>query len=180
MNTTKNTEKSSTGILIPNAEQGNQVPEDNIFYGLSPLQPAKSRLVMLYCTGHYTQKKIAEIIGVSTTTITTWLMQPEVQAMIGELQKREFNVIESSLKAIRNRAVDTMTDLMDSPMDGVRFQAAKDVLDRTGHKPVTQVKVDKTVTTIEEKLRGLSNMTDSSANIIDISDVVELVKNGNS
>ena len=163
-----------TEVAVP------QITEDNIFYGLAPLQPAKSRLVLLYCTGHYTQKKIAEIIGVSTTTVTAWLMQPEVQAMIAELQRREFNVIESSLKAIRTRAVDTMTDLMGSSMDGVRFQAAKDVLDRTGHKPVTQVKVDKTVTTIEEKLKNLSNMTEGSAQVIDISDVIELVKGGNS
>lgn len=165
-------------IQNPTAEEDNPVAEDSIFSGLTPLPPAKSRLVLMYLTGRYSQKKMGEIIGVSANTISAWLMQPEVQEMIGEIQKREFNIIESSLKTMRLKAVDTMGDLMESPMDGVRFQAAKDVLDRTGHKPVQQVKVEKTVTTIEEKLKSLSNMSEANSKIIDISDVIELVKNG--
>ena len=161
-----------------NKEYYQKYREDNIFYGLKPLQPAKSRMVLLYCTGQYTNKKIAELIGVSSNTITAWLMQPEVMEIIEEIQKREFGIIESSLKAIRNRAVNTMTELMDSPMDGVRYQASKDILDRTGHKPTTKVQVDKTVTTIEEQLKSISHMQECDAEIIDVSDIVELVKNG--
>ena len=46
---------------------------------------------------------------------------------------------------------------MDSPIDGIAFQACKDILDRTGHKAKNEIKVDKTVKTIEMQLNDLAN-----------------------
>ena len=127
----------------------------------------------MYLTGQYTQKKIATIVGVSENTVRTWLLDPSVQMVIKEIQQREFAVIEGQLKAMRYKALSTMDDLLDSSMDNVRYQAAKDILDRGGHKPQQSIKVDKTVTTREEQLASLAAFTIDDSEVIDISDLDE-------
>lgn len=158
-------------------------PNDSIFAGLpqellDSLSPAKTRMILLYLTGQYSQKKIASIIGVSGNTIGAWLVDPVVQTVIREIQAKEFAIIEANLKALRYKAVNTMSELMDSCMDNVRFSAAKDVLDRGGHKPQQNIKVDKTVTTVEQQLASLVDFTidDDEVIDIDIDDIVSEVK----
>jgi vacuolar-type H+-ATPase subunit I/STV1 len=106
------------------------------------------------------------------------LLDPTVQIVVKELQQREFAVVDSKLKALRHKAIDTMNELLESDMDNVRFQAAKDILDRGGHRPQQTIKVDKTVTTLEQQLKDLADFTIDDADVIDISDIVEEVKNG--
>lgn len=149
------------------------VAEESLFSGLpselvESLTPAKIRMIMLYLTGQYTQKKIAEIVGVSNTTIREWLLDPSVQAVVKEIQSREFVKINNDLNALKNKAVSTLYELLDSTMDTVRYQAAKDILDRGGHKAQQSIKVDKTVTTREEQLKSLIDMTISDDDVIDV------------
>lgn len=167
------------GTLIESNE------EVSIFSGLpdelvQSLSPAKIRMILLYLSGHYTQTKIAKIIGVSDNTIRTWLLDDSVQTVMRELQAKEFAVVEASLKAMRYKALNTMDELMDSTMDNVRFQAAKDVLDRGGHKPQNNIKVEKTVVNLEQQLASLQDFTINEEDIIDIDidDLVDEVKNG--
>lgn len=157
------------------------VPEESIFSGLESslvdsLSPAKTRMIMMYLSGQYTQKKLGQVIGVSENTIRTWLLEQTVQTVIAELQRREFAVLDSQLKALRYKAVSTMNELMDSDMDNVKFQAAKDILDRGGHKSVQNIKVDKTITTLEQQLASLADFTIDDAEVIDITDIVDEVK----
>lgn len=156
---------------------------DSLFSGLpqelmATLTPAKTRLIMLWLTGQYTQRKIAQIIGISESTVRVWLLDPAVQMVIAELQSREFAVIESNLKALSFKALRTMDDLLESNMDNVRFQAAKDLLDRSGHKPQQTVKVEKTITNLEQSLNDMRNFSFNPDDVIDvdISDIVEEVK----
>lgn len=156
------------------------IAEDNLFSGLpkevfEQLTPAKNRMILLYITGQYTITQIAKLLGIHNSTVSSWLRQEDVQMVIKELQTREYAIIDSSLKALRMKAVETMNTLLDSPMEPVRFQASKDILDRTGHKPVNEMKIDKTVTTIEKQLQELADITIDEAEIIDISDVIEQV-----
>lgn len=72
-----------------------------------------------------------------------------------------------------------MEDLLDSNMDNVRFQAAKDILDRGGLKAQQSIKVDKTVTNLEQQLADLAEYTISEEDVIDI-DVSDLVEEVNS
>ena len=149
------------------------VAEESLFSGLpselvESLTPAKIRMIMLYLTGQYTQKKIAEIVGVSNTTIREWLLDPSIQAVVKEIQSREFVKINNDLNALKNKAVSTLYELLDSTMDTVRYQAAKDILDRGGHKAQQSIKVDKTVTTREEQLKSLIDMTISDDDVIDV------------
>ena len=164
----------------------NETPEqESLFSGLpqevvDKLTPAKMRMISMYLTGMYSQGHIAKVIGVSANTIRAWLMSDEVQTLIGIMQEKEFNLIESRLKSMRYKALDTMDDLLDSPIDQVRYNASKDILDRTGHKPQQTIKVDKTVTNIEQQLKQLADFNIDEDNIVDVDvdDIVELIKNG--
>lgn len=164
----------------------NESPEqESLFSGLpqevvDKLTPAKMRMISMYLTGLYSQGHIAKVIGVSANTIRAWLMSDEVQALISIMQEKEFNLIESRLKSMRYKALDTMDDLLDSPIDQVRYNASKDILDRTGHKPQQTIKVDKTVTNIEQQLKQLADFNIDEDNIVDVDvdDIVELIKNG--
>ena len=164
----------------------NETPEqESLFSGLpqevvDKLTPAKMRMISMYLTGMYSQGHIAKVIGVSANTIRAWLMSDEVQALISIMQEKEFNLIESRLKSMRYKALDTMDDLLDSPIDQVRYNASKDILDRTGHKPQQTIKVDKTVTNIEQQLKQLADFNVDENNIVDVDvdDIVELIKNG--
>lgn len=141
---------------------------------MAELTPAKVRMILLYLTGQYTYKKIGQIIGVSGPTVSSWLMDSNVQTAIREIQRREFTVIEGSLKALQHKAVTTMCELMDSTMDNVRYQAAKDILDRGGHRPTQSIKVEKTVNTVEQQLANLADFTISEEDIIDV-DIDEIM-----
>ena len=164
----------------------NEAPEqESLLSGLpqevvDKLTPAKMRMISMYLTGMYSQGHIAKVIGVSANTIRAWLMSDEVQALISIMQEKEFNLIESRLKSMRYKALDTMDDLLDSPIDQVRYNASKDILDRTGHKPQQTIKVDKTVTNIEQQLKQLADFNIDENNIVDVDvdDIVELIKNG--
>lgn len=163
-----------------------ETPEqESLFSGLpqevvDKLTPAKMRMISMYLTGMYSQGHIAKVIGVSANTIRAWLMSDEVQTLISIMQEKEFNLIESRLKSMRYKALDTMDDLLDSPIDQVRYNASKDILDRTGHKPQQTIKVDKTVTNIEQQLKQLADFNIDEDNIVDVDvdDIVELIKNG--
>ena len=143
------------------------------------LTPAKMQLVNLYLTGNYSQQRIATILGISPSTVRSWLLDENIQSVIKELQTRELALIQSNLNVLRYKAIDTMEDLLDSNMDNVRFQAAKDILDRGGLKAQQSIKVDKTVTNLEQQLADLAEYTISEEDVIDI-DVSDLVEEVNS
>lgn len=166
--------------------QGNAVEaqQESIFSGLPEeimlkLTPAKMQLVNLYLTGNYSQQRIATILGISPSTVRSWLLDENIQSVIKELQTRELALIQSNLNVLRYKAIDTMEDLLDSNMDNVRFQAAKDILDRGGLKAQQSIKVDKTVTNLEQQLADLAEYTISEEDVIDI-DVSDLVEEVNS
>lgn len=173
----------SNNELVTQKEQ--EGGNDTLFSGLpeeimQTLTPAKVRMILLHLTGQYNQVKIAKIIGVSDNTIRSWLVDPNVQLVVKELQAREFAVVDSTLKAMRYKALSTMDELLESDMDNVRYQAAKDVLDRGGHKAQQNIKVEKTVTSVEQQLASLADFTIDESEVIDIDvdDILDEIKNG--
>lgn len=173
----------SNNELVTQKEQ--EGGNETLFSGLpeeimQTLTPAKVRMILLHLTGQYSQVKIAKIIGVSDNTIRSWLVDPNVQLVVKELQAREFAVVDSTLKAMRYKALSTMDELLESDMDNVRYQAAKDVLDRGGHKAQQNIKVEKTVTSVEQQLASLADFTidDSEVIDIDVDDILDEIKNG--
>ena len=114
-----------------------EVEED--IYGIIDLPAKQQRFIHLYLTGRYKNAELAELLGVHVNTINNWLRKPEVKKIITDFQKDEHEVVESNLKALRGKAIETMAELMESPIDGIRYQASKDILDRTGHKSVQKM-----------------------------------------
>lgn len=124
---------------------------------ITVLDTRQQRFVHLYLTGMYNNTQLAELLDVHVNTIYSWLNREDVQHIISSMQKSEHEMVEVRLKSMRNKALEKMNDLMDSPIDGVAFQACKDILDRTGHKAKNEVKVEKTVKTIEMQLKELAD-----------------------
>ena len=121
------------------------------------LEPKLQRFVHLYLTGQYNQTQLAQLLEVHKNTINSWLKREDVNVAIKEYQAMEHEMIDVQIKAMRMKAIEKMNDLMDSPIDGIAFQACKDILDRTGHKAKNEIKIDKTVKTIEMQLNDLAN-----------------------
>ena len=120
------------------------------------LDPKIQRFVHLYLTGQYNQTQLAQLLEVHKNTINSWLKREDVNIAIKEYQAMEHEMIDVQIKAMRMKAIEKMNELMDSPIDGIAFQACKDILDRTGHKAKNEIKVDKTVKTIEMQLNDLA------------------------
>lgn len=133
------------------------------------LPPKQQRFIHMYLTGQYTIPKIADLLDVHPNTVKKWLRHPDVKMAMEEQQVINQNIVSTHLKALTMKATSRLMDLMDSPIDGVALQAVKDVLDRAGHKAKQEIKVDKTVTTIEEKMRELidSTIVDADFDIIE-------------
>lgn len=101
---------------------------------ISSKEILKQRLAQLYCLGHYSEKDIASILMVSVATIRKMLKDNTVMGLIEDYQAEEKAVIDTRLKALRNKATETMFELLDSDDDAIRLQVSKDILDRSGHK----------------------------------------------
>lgn len=135
---------------------------------LQKIPPAKMRAANLYMTGRYTFKQIAAIIGVAPTTVSKWLRSPVMMDVVDQLQERDLRLSQEHLNSLREKAIDTMDKLLDSNMDNVRFNAAKDILDRSGMKAVNVSEVNKTVTTIDQQMADLAEFSIVDDDVIDI------------
>jgi transposase-like protein len=120
------------------------------------LLPTKmQRFIHLYMTGQYTLSKLAQLLEVHPNTLGNWLKRADVRAIIEEMQETTHDVVATQLKALTLSAVGRLGELTKSPIDGVALQAVKDILDRAGHKPKQEMKIEKTITTYEERLNKL-------------------------
>lgn len=126
---------------------------------ITVLPPKMQRFVHLYMTGQYTMTKLAALLEVHPNTLTKWIKRRDVQAIIADMQEATHAMVGAQLKALSTKAANKLDTLIDSPIDGVALNAVKDVLDRTGHKPKQEIKVDKTVRTFEERLSDLIDRT---------------------
>lgn len=82
-----------------------------------------------------TQREIAKELDVSEETVSRW--------------KKRKDFIEKKLEEERlflgdlsSKSIQTMEKLLNARSELVRFNAAKDILDRTGHKPVEKQQVE--------------------------------------
>lgn len=148
----------STALLLETntTEECNETADQ---LSITTLPPKQQRFVQLWMTGQYTNSKLAQLLEVHPNTITKWLKRRDVQAIITDMQETTHMMVGTQLKALSAKAVGRLDSLMDSPIDGVALNAVKDVLDRAGHKPKQEIKVDKTVRTFEERLSELVNQT---------------------
>jgi transposase-like protein len=136
-----------------------EVPEESSsLIALLP-NPKMARFVHLYLTGQYSYNKIATLLDVHPNTILSWAKRGDVKNVIAEMQESTHEIVTQQLKSLTIQASDRLRELMNSPIDGVALQAVKDVLDRAGHKTKQEIKIDKTVTTVEQKWKELMDNT---------------------
>jgi transposase-like protein len=121
---------------------------------LNKFPVAKQRLVSLYVSGNYTIAQMARILKVGHATVSRWLREEDIINAVQKYQKEEDLIIGNSLRALRMKAMNTLGELMDSQNDLVALNAAKDVLDRTGHSATQKQEVNVNVT-YEERLKQL-------------------------
>lgn len=125
---------------------------------LATLPAQYQQVVQEYMLGTTQSRDIARKLGMDTGHVTKIIRLPEVQKYLTKIQSEEFTIIDNGLKALRNKALIKMGELLDSEDERIVLQASKDLLDRTGHKAVTEIKKTETIT-IEQKLNDLINAT---------------------
>lgn len=86
-----------------------------------------------------TDKTIAKKIGVDTTTISRWKRKEEYQ--LGLKGYQAYYLSEKTPQALL-----TITRLLNARSELVRFQAAKDILDRSGYNPVDKQEIETNAT----------------------------------
>lgn len=133
--------------------------DEDLLPSLIQLNPTHQRFVHMYLSGKYSTSKLAEMFDVHPNTILSWLKRKDVQLAITETQAVMNVMVTQQISAMTSKAVGRLNNLMDSPMDMVALQAVKDVLDRAGYKPKSEMKIEKTVHTFEQKLGKLIDET---------------------
>jgi transposase-like protein len=122
-------------------------------------------------TGQYTLNKLSQLLEVHPNTLGNWLRRADVRKIIDDMQSTTHDVVAMQLKNLTLKAVNKLGVLTDSPIDGVALQAVKDILDRAGHKPKQELKIDKTVVTYEQKLSDLiKNTIDADVSIEEVTE----------
>ncbi|MGW5464734.1 phBC6A51 family helix-turn-helix protein [Streptomyces sp. NPDC003996] len=88
-----------------------------------------------------TDKQIAKEISIDTTTISRWKRKEDFRVGLRGYQAEYLaNTVP--------KAIQTMIDLLGAKSELVRFQASKDILDRTGYNPVDKQEVESSATVI--------------------------------
>lgn len=123
------------------------------------LEPKEQRFVQLYMTGAHTLAQIAQLLSIHPNTLSKWLKREDIRHAIAESQGAIHEQVGMQLKSLTLKATQKLHELIESPIDAVALQAVKDVLDRGGHKTKNEIKVEKTVTTIEQKMKELIDAT---------------------
>lgn len=129
---------------------------------ITTLSAKQQRFIHLYITGQYKLPQLAELLGVHYNTIQGWLRRDDVRQFITSYQEEEHDLIELAIKQQRLRAIQKVTELIDSPIDGVALSACKDILDRSGHKSIQKVEKKVEITTFEQKMKELLDVIDVS------------------
>lgn len=148
--------------------------EDDVEY-LPALKPGQRRFINLYVTGQYTMKEISDLLNVSHMTLYRWLQKKDIKDAIEEMQTQEDEIVRQSLKAVRIDALHKMKKLLNSPIDGIAYQAARDILDRTGHKAPTKQEVKTEITvTFEEQLKDALKGIEGAQEFIEVDNYEKL------
>lgn len=103
----------------------------------------KQKVANMFLSGTHTNKQIGEILNVTPGTVGHILKDSDVQNYITESQSAEDEIIKQSMKALREVAIEKQRELiLNAEDESVSAMMIKDVLDRTGHKPVDKKEIN--------------------------------------
>jgi phage terminase small subunit len=155
---------------VENLTPTTQQVEEQSNSALLALTTKQARFVTLYMTGQYTLNKLSQLLEVHVNTLGNWLKREDVKLAVADIQSGVHDQVQVELKMLTLKATQKLAELMSSPIDGVALQAVKDVLDRAGHKQKTEIKIDKTVTNIEQRFQQLIDSTIIDADYVEVHD----------
>lgn len=114
-------------------EDNEKIKQLKTFYSLPENQ---QKAIMILFSGKQTQGRIAENVGVARVTLTLWRQKDKFRKAQDEYNR-------FMLRDLTNEAILTMRDLLDSRSEMVRFNAAKDILDRSmSYEQTRKIKAD--------------------------------------
>lgn len=114
-------------------EDNEKIKQLKTFYSLPENQ---QKAIMLLFSGRQTQGRIAENVGVARVTLTLWRQKDKFRKAQDEYNR-------FMLRDLTNEAILTMRDLLNSRSEMVRFNAAKDILDRSmSYEQTRKIKAD--------------------------------------
>jgi len=132
------------------------------------LLPAKlQRASHLWLSGAYSVPKIAQLLHVQPATVRKWLKSDRVKSAINVYQAEEHDMVMQRIKSLNMKAIDKLNELLDSDIDGIKYQAVRDVLDRTGHKATTKQEIDVNIRTYEQSMKDLIKTIDNPEEFVD-------------
>ena len=99
------------------------------------LSAKQRKAIELMMLGTMTQEKIAAEIGVTSKTIWMWKNNDDFMA---ELQR----VNRLALRSLAAKATKVIGDSLTSNQEWIAFQAARDILDRSGYKGEDLIKIE--------------------------------------
>ena len=103
---------------------------------MSDLTAKQQQAVTLLASGK-SQRQTAKAVGVSPQTITAWMKLDAFQKGLDGLLSTVEAESTQLLRSQRLKAVDALTDLLDSKTPAVKLAAAKTVLELTSKSPAT-------------------------------------------
>ena len=119
---------------------------------MSDLTAKQQQAVTLLASGK-SQRQTAKAVGVSPQTITAWMkldaFQKGLDAILSTVEAESTQLLRSQ----RLKAVDALTDLLDSKTPAVKLAAAKTVLELTS-KSAPATALDTRFTAIMTLLQG--------------------------
>lgn len=153
-------------------EEKNEIikAEETTLMDITSLPPKQQRFLNLYLTGAYTHQELANLLRVHINTVGNWLRLPIIQEYIKLYQEEEHKETRVKLNAMTKQAVETMYDLLDSPIDGIRYQASRDILDRAGHKTSQKMEIKKEVFNYEQRISQLIESTITEEDVIELAE----------
>ena len=114
-------------------EDNEKIKQLKTFYSLPENQ---QKAIMILFSGKQTQGRVAESVGVARVTLTLWRQKDKFRKAQDEYNR-------FMLRDLTNEAILTMRDLLDSRSEMVRFNAAKDILDRSmSYEQTRKIKAD--------------------------------------
>ena len=172
-----NKTKETLNELIQLQGEEDLINQEIEFTGRNAL--LKKRLVHLYCSGKYTNRQLAQIFCVTPGTIGAWLRQEDVKEAITQYQSEEDIIVTSMMKALRIRSIERAAELIEGDNEMVSAIMIRDLLDRTGHKPVERKEVAVNMT-YEERIQKLVEGVDYAVDIeeSDLSQTTEISTEG--
>lgn len=160
-------EKVNTkNILLPDIKEPESSDlEDSSMKLLSPKQ---QRFVHMYLSGQYKLTDIAKLMNVSLSCLRGYINNKDVKEIIEKVQQEEDEIVKQGIKTLRMKALYKMGELVDSKIDGIAYQAARDILDRTGHKAPTKQEVNVEIYTFEQQIKEVIKQSNKPEEFIDV------------